>query len=151
MWLQNIKSCGNTTSKFFINWKLYQVSYRHIPHFSQWYGFLSMLIKCLQIAQKYADILFPHLRHLALSPPIWKEMIWKIMSLTDQVSENYDHKVLNIDYLIYQTEQCSNLWPVWLPWKTGNIWSLTLQWDLFCSIFFNDNWNCVNMCMYNTV
>ena len=76
---------------FLINWKLCQVSYRHIPHFSQWYGFLSKLSKSLQIAQKYADIFSPQLQHLPLSLPIWKEMIWKIIGLTDQVSANYDH------------------------------------------------------------
>ena len=37
-----------------------------------------MLVKCLQIAQKYADIFAPQLRHLPLSSPIWKEIIWKI-------------------------------------------------------------------------
>ena len=27
-------------------------THRQIPHWSQWYGFLSMLVKCLQIEQK---------------------------------------------------------------------------------------------------
>ena len=48
-----------------------------------------MLMKCLQIAQKYADISLPQLQHLALSLPIWKEIIWKIISLTDQVSGKF--------------------------------------------------------------
>ena len=36
-----------------------------------------MLVKCLQIAQKYADIFAPQLWHLPLSSPTWKEMIRK--------------------------------------------------------------------------
>ena len=105
MWLQNIKSYGKHNSKVFKNWKLFQISYRHIPHFLQWYGFLSMLVKCLQIVQKYADIFALQLRHLTLSSPIWKKMIWKIIRLTDQVNGNYNHKVLNMDCLIYQTDK----------------------------------------------
>ena len=47
------------------------VSYLHIPHFLQWYGFLSTLVKCLQMEQKYADIWAPQLRHFPLSSPIY--------------------------------------------------------------------------------
>ena len=46
-------------------------TYLQIPHFSQWNGFFSTEVKCLQIAQKYADILELHPRHVWLSSSIF--------------------------------------------------------------------------------
>ena len=44
------------------------------------YGFLSTLVKCLQIAQIQAEMFSLHLRNLALTSPIWTRLDHRVDS-----------------------------------------------------------------------
>ena len=51
----------------------YRFTYRQIPHFVQWYGFLSVPVKCLHIEQKYAESFVLHLAQVWASWLILKK------------------------------------------------------------------------------
>ena len=57
-----------------------ETTYRHIPHLSQWKGFLSTPVKCLHLKQKYSESLVPQLLQVWLPSFIWNIKTRKILT-----------------------------------------------------------------------